>query len=300
MNDLKILVAGLSPAIQKTLLFSNFREGEVNRSEKTYTDAAGKCINVCRVLTQAGLKSECLTVTGQENADFFNMLCRRDRIKLHGVITRGRVRTCTTLIDKGSGVCTEIVANEPEEVRGEEEERYLELYRELLNQNFRAVIVSGSRLPGFSHKIIPEMMTLCKQKGLGFFADYREEDLRNSFQSSEIRPDLIKINGVEFMQTFPEYNRLEEGLQDFSLRNSSTIVISRGREDTLIAEKGRISLLPSKQMKVVNPIGCGDSMTAGIAQGILQGLPMNSSVKLGRDYAARNAMSIHPGWILAE
>jgi tagatose 6-phosphate kinase len=144
------------------------------------------------------------------------------------------------------------------------------------------------------------MVTLCKQKGLGFFADYREEDLRNSFQSSEIRPDLIKINGVEFMQTFPEYNRLEEGLQDFSLRNSSTIVISRGREDTLIAEKGRISLLPSKQMKVVNPIGCGDSMTAGIAQGILQGLPMNSSVKLGRDYAARNAMSIHPGWILAE
>ncbi len=36
------LAVGLSPAIQKTLLFSDFQLGEVNRNESYVTDAAGK------------------------------------------------------------------------------------------------------------------------------------------------------------------------------------------------------------------------------------------------------------------
>jgi fructose-1-phosphate kinase PfkB-like protein len=187
------------------------------------------------------------------------------------------------------------VANEPERISDAEEESYLASYRALLDQGFRAVIVSGSRLPGFSRSVIPEMVALCKQRGLAFFADYKGEDLKNSFQSSRIRPDLVKINEEEFLQTFPECDRLVEGLRDFTFESASTIIVSRGREDTLIAEKGRMSALPSKQVGAVNPIGCGDSMTAGIAQGIVQGLSLANAVALGRDYAARNAMSIHPG-----
>jgi tagatose 6-phosphate kinase len=54
----------------------------------------------------------------------------------------------------------------------------------------------------------------------------------------------------------------------------------------------------SSEIEALNPIGCGDFMMAGMAQGILQGLTIKEAVKKGHDYATLNALSIHPGWIL--
>ena len=55
--------------------------------------------------------------------------------------------------------------------------------------------------------------------------------------------------------------------------------------------------VPSKKIKALNPIGSGDSMIAGIIQGILEGLSLIDAVEKGRDYGALNALNIHPGRI---
>jgi len=292
------LAVGLSPAIQKTIIFKDFTKGEVNRSEKYFTDAAGKCVNVCRVLLQGGMDSSCLTVAGRENRAEFESLCSRDSLNIWTIETGGRVRICTTIVDLETNNSTELVVNEPEVITSDEETAVKRAYIDRLNDGYRSVVVSGSKFAGFSNEIIPYMVETAKEHKCLVVADYRGEDLKNSFISPIIRPDIIKINEEEFFQTFHGYNDLETGIKEVSSEFNCAFIISRGSASTIAADKGIIFQIESKMIKAVNPIGCGDSMTAGITQGTLEGLSLKKSVEKGRDYATRNALSIHPGWIL--
>jgi len=292
----EILALGLSPAIQKTVLFKTFRTGEVNRASGYFTDPSGKCVNAGKVLIQAGVDALCLTVAGRENRNEFEELCRRERLPLISVETEGRVRTCTTIVDESAGQCTELVVNEPEPVTPRDEEAFREQFLKVLESVTHGVIISGSRLPGFSDEIIPYMVRKIKERGLILYADYKGADLMNSFISSDLRPDYVKINETEFLETFGR-DRLREGLEEESLKYGTVFVISRGPGSTLAAEKGTVIEIPSIRVPAVNPIGCGDSMTAGLAQGILYGDDLERAVTRGRDYAALNVQSIHPGMI---
>ncbi len=294
------LVVGLSPAIQKTLVFETLETGEVNRSEKYYIDSAGKCINVCRVLSQGGMDSSCLTIAGVENRDYFKELCRRDSIDVRTIETSGRIRTCTTIIDKSKpGFVTELVVNEPEIITSEEEHSVKSAFLDRIDDGYQCLIISGSKFAGFSDSIVPFMVKTAKRRGMTVFADFRGKDLKNSFTSETERPDYIKINKDEFFETFTGYSTLEEGLKDISHKYKCAFIISRGADSTIAAQNGEVFEIESTLIKAVNPIGCGDSMTAGLAQGIGEGLSLKEAIKKGRDYATLNALSIHPGWILA-
>lgn len=294
------LAVGLSPAIQKTLILKRFKKGEVNRSEEYFTDASGKCINVCRVLTQGGMNASCLTIAGRENRTEFELLCKKDSLDISLVETTGRVRICTTIVDRNMNQCTELVVNEPELITENEEKAFIGAFNKKLSDSFKVVIISGSKIKGFSDKIIPLMVKVVKKHKCLVIADYRGEDLRNSFQTTAIRPDYIKINEDEFFETFPDYNDLEQGLKEISDHFNCAFIITRGAKSTIAADRGSILIVESIQIKALNPIGCGDAMTAGLAQGILEGLSLKHAIEKGRDYATLNALTIHPGWILTK
>lgn len=294
------LAIGLSPAVQKTVLFENFRLGEVNRSTHYFTDAAGKCVNVCRVLVQGGVGASCLTILGKENRGEFESLCERDSIGVTSIETSGRVRTCTTLVDRGAGHCTEIVADEPELITKAEEGAFKRAFLNELSDGFKAAVISGSRARGFSDEIIPFMVQKIKEQGILLFADYKGVDLTNSFISNLVRPDYVKINEDEFFDSFGSFADIETGIVEMSKKYGNVIVISRGAESTLAADNGAFFEIESRAIKACNPIGSGDSMMAGIVQGVMEGLSSEEAIEKGRNYGARNALSIHPGWILEE
>ncbi|MDX9801314.1 MAG: PfkB family carbohydrate kinase [Spirochaetia bacterium] len=290
----KILTAGLSPAIQKIILLPALSKGKVNRASEYLIDAAGKSINVCRVLVQAGMEAEAVIPAGRESLGVFEKLCKKDNIFCTPCETSGRIRYCYTLIDTEEGSSTEIVVNEPENITRQEEESYKDLFIKKIKEDIRCVIVSGSRLSGFSSAVIPFMLEETKKRGILFIADYKGEDLKNSFINKEIRPDYIKINEEELIETF---GREEADISTLSEKYSNTFVITSGEKSISFASSGKAGSLPSKKLKAVNPIGCGDAFTAGLAEGVIKKMSLAEAVEKGRDYAARNALSLHPGWI---
>lgn len=296
-QNMKFLAVGLSPAIQKTVLFTQFTQGNVNRSIAYHTHSAGKCVNVCRVLTQAGSQASCYTVAGKENRSEFESLCQRDGLDIDTIETGGRVRVCTTILETERENYTEMVVNEPEQISSSEEERFYKGFLKKLDQGYGAVILSGSRLPGFSHELIPNMVREIKSRNLTFFADYKGIDLLASFISSEVRPDYIKINEEEFTSTFGDDKPSEITLKEISSQFDNCFIISRGPESTWVADRGNFWQLSGKRVKAVNPIGSGDSMTAGIAQAVMEGLPLRDAVMRGCNYGTLNAQSLYPGWI---
>ena len=293
----KILTAGLSPAVQKIILLDQLEKGEVNRSTEYIIDAAGKSINTCRVLIQAGLNAEALVPIGEESMEMFTRLCSKDSIPLIASETAGRVRTCYTLIDMNEKSSTEIVVNEPETITAEEEKAFCKAFTENL-KGTGCLVISGSRLKGFSDAVIPFMIEECSKRDISLLADYKGSDLKNSFISEKIRPDFVKINKTELLQTFGEVSSSERQIiKELSKKYNNTFIITSGEEPTLISQSGDLIEMESIKLEAVNPIGCGDSFNAGIAEGIIRNLSLQKTAEKGRDYAAKNALSLHPGWI---
>lgn len=293
----KILTAGLSPAVQKIILLEHLEKGKVNRSTDYIIDAAGKSINTCRVLIQAGLKANALVPVGNESIDMFTKLCSKDSIPLIASETAGRIRTCYTLIDTKEKSSTEIVVNEPETVSAEEEKAFCRLFSENL-EGTGCLVVSGSRLKGFSDAVIPFMVEESSKRNISFLADYKGKDLKNSFISEKIRPDFVKINKTELLQTFGSGSAHErEIIKELSKKYNNTFIITSGEGSTLISQSGNLFEMESEKLEAINPIGCGDSFNAGIAEGIIKNFTLQQAAEKGRDYAAKNALSLHPGWI---
>ncbi len=295
----KILTVGLSPAIQRTLMFDDFKIGEVNRASNYYLDAAGKCVNVSRVLYQAGISNPCLTPVGRENQREFLSLCEKDGLKMLPVFTSGRVRSCITCLDRKKQCATELVVNEPESIEVEAEQAFWKAYTEGISEEQQVVVISGSKLAGFSDAIIPKMVEHAKKHKAVIIADYRNDDLRKSFFSKTVCPDYVKINESELLQTFCEYDSLLEALKQITLQYNTSIIITRGKEATLSAVGGILNEHPTQQvLQPCNPIGCGDAMTAGLAFAFASGKNLFQAIALGQEFARKNLESVHPGWIL--
>lgn len=295
-----ILTVGLSPGVQKTIVFAELRIGEVNRSESYRLDAGGKSVNVARVLNQLEAASAwALVPVGSENRELFRSLCERDGIHLIEVPVGGRVRHCYTLVDRSAAGATELVVDEPEPALPEDSAAMVRRFQELIGQ-VRAVILAGSRPSGFDPAVYPQMVIDAARSGVPVIADYRGADLRASLHSSSVRPDVIKINEQEFCRTFgadTDDKGLRESLRELSSRHGNIVVVTMGERGTCSARNGDLFECHVETVAAVNPIGCGDAFTAGFTRSWLDRGELPAAVEEGNRCAAANALTLPPGSI---
>jgi fructose-1-phosphate kinase PfkB-like protein len=138
----KYLTVCLSPALQKTLRFSSIVPNTVNRSGVHRFDAAGKGINVSRVIHQLGKKTVHLTQLGGTMRPLFLSLCEQDSLTVEWVESGSPIRLCYTLINDADSGVTELVEESAPVAEGTEE-RLLERFDEILPA-CKCLIISGS------------------------------------------------------------------------------------------------------------------------------------------------------------
>jgi fructose-1-phosphate kinase PfkB-like protein len=108
-------------------------------------------------------------------------------------------RLCYTLLDLAKHTATEIV-EEGRPVAPQTEAAIHKAYSELLHAPWvKAVVISGSKAPGFSPSLFPSMVAEAKAAGKIVVCDYRGQDLLTSVDAC---PDVIKPNFTEFVATF--------------------------------------------------------------------------------------------------
>jgi len=157
----KVLFVGLSPGLQKTIICNNFTVNEVFRSTKSIFDVSGKCINAARVYAQRGGTSLCLTQIGGRDSNIFMQLAQESGITVYPIYTNVDIRYCYTIIDKINHTTTELVVNEPGKVNQKVESDFIKKFIEIVPE-YHAVVINGSKLPGFSQAIIRNMFKIAK------------------------------------------------------------------------------------------------------------------------------------------
>lgn len=293
-----ILTVCLNPTFQSTMVFDSFTEGEVNRCTEHYLDASGKGMNCCRILSQLGSEATLLTHLGGPRKEEMLQLCSKDAVEVLHADSSSDIRTCTTIICSGS--CTELVQN-PAPV-GEGCERAIRtLFRKAIHRA-EALIICGTRAPGYSKSLYSDFVKEAKQEGKFVLLDIKGEDLLSSLP---YRPDVIKPNFSEFVETFfgekvPEqgdnanlvervFEKMAALQQEFGCKS----VISRGKHDLLLFDRKRATVA-IEPTEVVNTIGCGDTLNASLTLWLLQGHSLQHASSVATNHATMQAKTIHP------
>lgn len=285
-----ILAAGLTPAWQQTLSFHQFQPGEVNRAQRAQWCASGKVLNVGCALFHLGAPSKTLCLTGgntgeQIRADFDSL-----KIPVRWVDSRRPSRVCTTILDESNRSMTELVEN-PHPVSTDELADFVEAFVEE-SSNASVIVLSGSIPTGTPVDFFRRLM---ERSNARFVLDIRGPELDEALT---LKPAVVKPNREELSKTVKRDLKTQadvvEAMAELRRRGAEWVVISQGPDPLLALGPDGLLQLEPPSIKVVNPIGCGDCLAAGIAAGLDRGSSMKEALQMGVRAAAENAQELLP------
>ena len=286
-----ILSAGLTPAWQQILVFDSFEYGEVNRARETLWCSSGKVFNAGIAAHCLGAESLTLAAVGgppmrEIQREFDSM-----GLRYRWVETASVTRVCTTILDRSAGTMTELVENgrplEPDEL-----DAFREAYAEEANRADVAVVI-GSLPAGTPATFYRELIerTPCPA-----VLDFRGEGLLGLL---DLEPYVVKPNREELARTVDRPldtdDELVEAMRSLNRRGARWVVITQGAGPVWMRSTDKLYRLhPPAVEEVVNPIGCGDAMSAAIAWATRAGAEPVDAVRLAVAAAIENLGQLLP------
>lgn len=289
-----ILTAGLTPAWQQILVFDSFRCGEVNRAAEAHWCASGKVFNAGIAAHRLGGPSRTLATVGGPPLAEINRQLDDMGAPHRWIVTQSATRVCTTILDRATHTITELVENgrplAPAEV-----DQFRQAYAEEAAKADVAVII-GSLPAG-----VPESLyrDLVERTPCPVVLDFRGEGLLSVL---DLKPYVVKPNREELARTvghpLATDDELREAMQSLNRRGATWVVITQGERPVWVSSATKVyRLYPSRADEIVNPIGCGDAMTAAIAWATRNGRDIVEAVRLGIAAAGANLRQLFPGRI---
>lgn len=285
-----ILAAGLSPAWQQILEFDAVHVGRVNRAERATWCASGKVLNVARALHHLGAPAQTLCIAGGMSGDAIRSEFARDGIDAQWVDAGAATRICTTILNRTTGETTELVENAAACATRVFDE-FARAYAGAAAQADFAVL-TGSLPPNAPAGFVQRLMTSARVPTL---LDIRGRELLDVLP---LKPLAVKPNRHELAETVGQ-----ELTDDAALLGAMRQINGRGADWVVISDGGRALWATSREaayrlqpprVSVVNPIGCGDCLTAGLVDGLQRGLEFVDALQWGVAVAAANAERLLP------
>jgi 1-phosphofructokinase family hexose kinase len=284
-----ILAAGLTPAWQQILEFDRLSVGGVNRARSAQWVASGKVINVAIALAHLGADSQALTLAGGQPREAIARELTQLGVRHRLIETHRATRVCTTLVEAG-GQTTELVENAGP-ITGEELADFRAAFGALA-AGAEIVVFSGSLPAGVSRSLYAELLEGVAARVV---LDASGPELLAALAR---RPFLVKPNREELARTlqreFAGDADLFVAIDELHERGASWVVVSAGAGGLWVSGQRRRWHVSSLAVATVNPIGCGDCLTAGIAARLAAGEHPLSAVRYGVAAAAENARQLLP------
>lgn len=256
----KILVVGLNPAWQKILEFPEFHGGEVNRASASFSMASGKGFNAAKVLRGLGHEVWLLQILGGENGRRCLAACEAQGIRSLHVWSGAETRQCLTLLC-GAGKersATELI--EPFRVDDPAIGEALLGALAPVGSAFEAVAVCGTAPAGSGEGIYDRILEIARP----------EISVIDAWQGlapgTLLRSGCVKVNSAEWKSLIERHGaETLAGVLFLVTAGSGEATVRKG--DAILAR-----LRPPAAPGALNPIGAGDTVTAGVVHGLLSGL----------------------------
>lgn len=272
----RVLVAGLNPAWQKILEFDAFAPGEVNRAASLVQLASGKGMNAAKVLRRLGHEVHLLQVLGGANGQRCLVACQALGLhSLHAWIEE-ETRTCATLVDRGREAVTEII--EPFEIEADGvSEALIDLLPE--GGGFDAVLVGGTIPKGLPPGLYGRILDRAGARAVLLDA-WRDVDAALLARTSWVKVNRKEYGSLSHLATHP----------------GPQFLVTDGAGDAEVLQAGRAlyRISPARLDRARNPIGAGDTVSAGTLHFLLEGLEPAEAFRRGLAMGTASCLDLEP------
>jgi 1-phosphofructokinase family hexose kinase len=291
-----IVVAGLTPARQQILRFQSLQLGEVNRAQDAWWCASGKVLNVGIAASRLGAACRTVSPVGDAARQEFEREFAELGVAVDWVATAEPTRVCTTLLDAATGRTTELVEN-AKRMDAAELAAYHAAYRRAAAEATVAVW-TGSLAAGVPATFYRDLLADTPGR---IVVDARGPELL-ALLEAERKPFLVKPNREELAKTvgrpLATEADLHAAMRELNERGAEWVIVTQGASAVYASARGELwQAVPPPVAEVVNPIGCGDCLAAGIAVGLDAGCDVVDALRLGIAAASENLRSPLPARI---
>lgn len=290
-----IVCFGTTPAVARTMRFDAVKVGGVNRARTVHTYAAGKAVNAARAVHRLGEAVMALGVEGGMHGGDLLALLTRDLLPHEFLHVSAPTRLCVTVIDDQARGATELIEDAPP-MEAAEGDALLGLLDGAL-EGAAVAVLSGSLARGLPADYYARCIRLARARGARVVLDTSGPALREALVE---KPDLVKINSHELagLSGAPDFQsdaEVRNAARSVAGETDGTVIITRGAASTLAVDAADVvwRVEPLQVERVVSPIGCGDSFSAGVAVAIARGMPMDEALALGTACALANLETPH-------
>lgn len=282
----------LNPALDVIYKLDAFHSGSTIIDNPVSMVPAGKGINVARIIKVLG-EDVCVTgIIPEYDLKKITSFLDREQISYNFLSIPGCMRINTTIIEQSTGAVSHInssVADIPSRIQDE----YILFQQKMLSQD-DTWCFSGSLPKGFDNDVYGKMVKSSLEAGTLALLDSRGDALKFGIRA---RPAMIKPNLSELEEFFGEQIR---GVHHIALKGKrlidmgiSYVFISLGADGMIAIHENDCLLCSAPSVKVVDTVGCGDALVAGLLTAHKRNFSFNEMCRMA--IACGTAKALHEG-----
>jgi tagatose 6-phosphate kinase len=289
-----ILCIGTTPAAQRVMIFRKLELDGVNRANSSLDGAAGKSINVAKVLATLGTLPVATGFAGGDRGRALLGVLASKGIEAEFVTVAEPTRQCISVLDESAHTVTELV-EESRPVTSSDYDTLIGIIQKRL-PSCDAVVMSGSLTPEGPVSFYKGITQQANEGGILSVVDAQGRPL---IEALAAKPGLVKPNRRELAATVQRSLESEPeviaAMRQLRERGATRVVVTAGTSATLALHEDCLWRIRSPAISAVNPIGSGDAFTAGLVWRLVQSENLGEACRWAAAAGAANALSAMPG-----
>jgi tagatose 6-phosphate kinase len=278
-----------APAIDRTAHVERLEHGEVLRPRDLVVLPGGKGVNAARAAARLGGRVMTSGIAGGHAGRWIVEALAAEGLDPHWSYAAAESRTTyVTLDQRGEAV---LVYERPGAASDVEYETFLRLLEDELLPRCTRAIVAGSEPAGIDGRAHAAVVDVCRRAQRPLLVDASGDALGAVLMAG---PDIVKVNRME---------ATEAGVGDASAttlecavalvdRGAQLAVVTDGGRDVVAADGSTIWRLRVPPVRVVNPVGSGDSFNAALSLALMDGADVATALTRGVAAGSANAVSL--------
>lgn len=268
----------LNPALDYVMKLKNLRTDDINRTDGEEIYYGGKGINVSVILTQLDIPNTALGFLGGFTGKKLEEMLKSDGISCDfNYLKNGDTRINVKIkADKE----IDLNACGPE-ITQEDMQSLLKKLDGIKDGDY--LILAGSIPKTLPDDIYERMLESVSDRKVNCVVDATGDLLKNVLK---YRPFLIKPNHHELGDLFSveiksdgDIVKYSKKLQEMGAKN---VLVSMAKDGAMLTdENGNVHKIGNAKGKLVNSVGCGDSMVAGFTAGYIETADYSYALRLG-------------------
>ena len=305
-----ILVAGPNLAVDRTIEVPELVVGGVHRATAADARAGGKGVNVARALACIGQPALVTGFVGGRTGEALLGMLADEGIACEPVRVAGESRSCLIVLAPGSVTVLNEEGPTPDPAAWRRFEALVTARLDPSGRHAPVLVVSGSFPPGAGGGEAAGLVRLARERGCPAVCDLSGVQLERALAAGcdLATPNLAE---AEMLLGMDHRELVHSGGESLERAAAAAVALLAGGPEAVLVTAGAagaalawrdgaggsatVTRFPAPEVAVRNPIGAGDSLTAGVAAGFAAGAELEDAVRTGMGAAAASCETFAGG-----